>query len=125
MEDLEFIQSKFEKARDEVTSKLAALIDKRLAVLRKIVPGASYTDAMGSNHLFDSDSESQRDDPVYLAMELVLDPRRRPATEEDYGEPLPDFEKKAALLFERHADIIREILEIGEYLSNEVGGAYG
>ena len=124
MKDFEAAQRQFEKDREKTSARLSALIDKRLAILRKIVPGASYTDDMGSNHLFDEGSGSVKEDPVYIAMEYATG-LSRPRTEEYYGGPLPEFEKVAQVLFDRHADVIREILEIGEYLSDEVRGAYG
>ena len=122
LSDLKKIEERFEEEREETAKKLSALINKRLAILRKIVPGTEYIDAMGSQHLFDKNAADQREDAAYKAMEVILEGSRIP-TEEEWGEPLPEHFQKAKILSEEHEETIREIFAIGEYIS-EIGSVY-
>jgi hypothetical protein len=122
LSDFEKVEAKFDKDRSRARNELVALIDKRLAVLRKVVPGAEYNDAMGSQSLSDKNAD-QREDGLYKATDNVLE-RHAPQTEETYGEPLPEYLVMAKLLTEEYADVIREIFEIGTHLTDVVGGTY-
>lgn len=120
--DLKIISEDFDAERERVAKKVVAMIDKRLAILKKIVPGVTYIDGMGTSFLKDNDA-SRDEDPAYLAMDVVLEGKSI-STEEQWGEPLPEYMVKAKMLAEKHSDVITEIFDIGNYLTDTLGYTY-
>ena len=122
LRDLERVEKAFEKEQRKAAKALVGLIDERMKVLRRIVPGAEYNDAMGSQSLSDRDAGDQRVDAMYEAFSNVEENRepRRPQP----GEPLEEWQEKALILTEQYGHLIKEILDIGEFLNNVVHHTY-
>lgn len=122
LSDLNRIEADFDKERAAAAKKLRALINKRLALLKKVIPGAVYIDAMGTQSVYDKNADP-REDALVEATDNIQS-RRQPRTEESWGEPLPEYLLKATILTNEYADIINEIFEIGEYLNETVRDNY-
>lgn len=123
MSDFSTVQRDFEAKCKATAKKLIALIDKRLASIRRTIPDAMYGDAMGTSFFYVEGTRDNQHDPMYLATEYVKG-ERKPETEEHYGEPLPEYLVKANQVFERHATEMSEILQIAEYMYDQVGYTY-
>lgn len=121
--DLIRVEKAFEKEQRKAAKALVALIDERLKILRKVVPGAEYNDSMGSQSLYDRNAGDQRVDAVYEAFSNVEE-NRGPRTAESQGEPLEEWQEKARILTEQYGHLIKEIIEIGEYLTETVHHTY-
>lgn len=122
LSDFKKIEDDFDEERAAAAKKLRVLINKRLALLKKVVPGAVYNDAMGSQSVYDENADP-REDALVEATDNIQS-RRQPRTEESWGEPLPEYLLKATILTNEYAHVITEILEIGDYLNETVRDVY-
>lgn len=123
MSDFNSVEREFQAKCKATASKLIALIDKRLAVIRRMVPGAAFGDAMGTSFLYVEGLRDNQKDPLYIAQEFANE-EKRPMSAEEWGEPLPPYLVLAEKVYNRHANEILEILKIAEYLYDTVGYTY-
>ena len=123
LRDFQAAEKKFEAAKKTAAAELTKLIDKRMAIIRKTVPEARFSDAMGTSSFYIHGHGSNTTDPLYIAGEY-LQGDRTPPTEETYGEALPEHLAKANEIYERYAEIMSEIFEIAVFLNDEVKYTY-
>jgi len=124
LRDFQAAEKEFEGKKKATAEKLIAMIDKRLAAIRKLEPGAKFSDAMGATFFYTEGLRNNSQDPMYIAGEYVLG-HRNIETADGWGGEFPPYFEMANRIYEKYGDELKEIVRIAEFLYDEVGYSYG